>query len=176
MLQTRNGKRTARAAIRVAYEMVQEGLISKEEALLRIDPEQLNQLLHRQIDPEAKLNVIARGLPASPGAALARWYSMRMRLKGLLMMEKVVLVRNETTPDDIHGILKAQGVLTARGGMTSHAAVVARGMGKPCVCGCEVLKINAEAGMFTVGGQTVNKGDIISIDGSTEMLSWARSR
>ncbi len=168
MLQTRSGKRTARAAIRVAYEMVEEGLISKEEALLRIDPEQLNQLLHRQIDPEAKLNVIARGLPASPGAASGKVvFDADEAEKATNDGERVVLVRNETTPDDIHGILKAQGVLTARGGMTSHAAVVARGMGKPCVCGCEVLKINTEAGMFTVGGQTVNKGDIISIDGST---------
>ena len=168
MLQTRNGKRTARAAVRVAYEMVEEGLISKEEALLRVDPEQLDQLLHRQIDPQAKLEVIARGLPASPGAASGRVvFDADEAEKAGNEGERVVLVRNETTPDDIHGIIKAQGVLTARGGMTSHAAVVARGMGKPCVCGCEVLKINVEAAEFTVAGQSIKKGDIISIDGST---------
>jgi len=168
MLQTRTGKRTARAAVKIAYDMVSEGLITKKEALLRVDPEQLNQLLHRQIDPNAKLDVIARGLPASPGAASGKVVfdadeAERAGNEG----EKVVLVRNETTPDDIHGIIKAEGVLTARGGMTSHAAVVARGMGKPCVCGCEALSINAEAGEVTVNGKTIRKGDIISIDGST---------
>ncbi len=168
MLQTRTGKRTARAAVKIAYDMVNEGLITKKEALLRVDPEQLNQLLHRQIDPNADLKVIARGLPASPGAASGKVVfdadeAERAGNEG----EKVVLVRNETTPDDIHGIIKAEGVLTARGGMTSHAAVVARGMGKPCVCGCEALIINAEAGEVTVNGKTIRKGDIISIDGST---------
>lgn len=168
MLQTRNGKRTARAAVKVAYDMVQEGLISKEEALLRVDPEQLDQLLHSQIDPQAKLEVIARGLPASPGAASGKLvFDADEAEKAGNEGEKVVLVRNETTPDDIHGIIKAQGVLTARGGMTSHAAVVARGMGKPCVCGCEALKINAEAGEVSVNGTLIKKGDILSIDGST---------
>ena len=168
MLQTRSGKRTARAAVKVAFDMVQEGLISKEEALLRIDPEQLDQLLHRQIDPQAKLEVIARGLPASPGAASGKVvFDADEAEKAGNEGEKVLLVRNETTPDDIHGIIKAQGVLTSRGGMTSHAAVVARGMGKPCVCGCESIKIDPEAGLFTVAGKTVKKGEIISIDGST---------
>ncbi|NLW44346.1 MAG: pyruvate, phosphate dikinase [Syntrophomonadaceae bacterium] len=168
MLQTRTGKRTARAAVKIAYDMVNEGLISKKEALLRVEPEQLNQLLHRQIDPNAKLEVIARGLPASPGAASGKVvFDADEAEKAGNEGEKVVLVRNETTPDDIHGIIKAQGVLTARGGMTSHAAVVARGMGKPCVCGCEALRINADAGEVTVNGITIKKGDIISIDGST---------
>jgi len=168
MLQTRTGKRTARAAVKVAYDMVQEGLISKEEALLRVDPEQLDQLLHSQIDPQAKLEVIARGLPASPGAASGKVvFDADEAEKAGNDGEKVLLVRNETTPDDIHGIIKAQGVLTARGGMTSHAAVVARGMGKPCVCGCEALRINAEAGELTVNGTLIKKGDILSIDGST---------
>lgn len=168
MLQTRNGKRTARAAVKVAHEMVQEGLITKEEALLRVDPEQLDQLLHRQIDPQAQLEVIARGLPASPGAASGKVvFDADEAEKAGNEEERVILVRNETTPDDIHGIIKAQGVLTARGGMTSHAAVVARGMGKPCVCGCEALRINAEAGELSVNGKPIKKGDIISIDGST---------
>lgn len=168
MLQTRTGKRTARAAVRIAVEMVREGLISKEEALLRVDPDQLNQLLHRRIDPTAKLEVIATGLPASPGAASGRVVfeadeAERRGKEG----EKVILVRTETTPDDIHGIVPAQGVLTSRGGMTSHAAVVARGMGKPCVCGCEAIKIDYEARLFRVGDLVVKEGDLISIDGAT---------
>jgi pyruvate,orthophosphate dikinase len=168
MLQTRTGKRTARAAVKVAYDMVHEGLISKKEALLRVEPEQLDQLLHRQIDPQAELAVIARGLPASPGAASGKVvFDADEAEKAGNEGKKVVLVRNETTPDDIHGIIKAEGVLTARGGMTSHAAVVARGMGKPCVCGCEALNINADAEEVTVNGKTIKKGDIISIDGST---------
>lgn len=168
MLQTRNGKRTARAAITVAVDMVKEGLITKEEAILRVEPEQITQLLHRQIDTSAELNVIAKGLPASPGAACGKVLfdadeAEKQGSKG----ETVVLVRNETTPDDIHGIVYAQGVLTSRGGMTSHAAVVARGMGKPCVCGCESIKIDVEAGTFTVNGKVVKQGDIISLDGAT---------
>jgi pyruvate,orthophosphate dikinase len=168
MLQTRNGKRTARAAITVAVDMVKEGLITKEEAIMRVEPEQITQLLHRQIDTSAELNVIAKGLPASPGAACGMVLfdadeAEKMGNAG----EKVVLVRAETTPDDIHGIVYAQGVLTSRGGMTSHAAVVARGMGKPCVCGCESIKIDAEHELFTVNGQVVKKGDIISVDGAT---------
>lgn len=168
MLQTRNGKRTARAAVKVAVDMVEEGLISKEEALLRVDPEQINQLLHRQIDPKASLKVIAKGLPASPGAACGKVVfdadeAEKLGSEG----EKVLLVRSETTPDDIHGIVKAQGVLTSRGGMTSHAAVVARGMGKPCVCGCEAIRIDYADQSFTVGDIKVKRGDIISIDGST---------
>jgi pyruvate,orthophosphate dikinase len=168
MLQTRSGKRTTRAAVKVAVDMVNEGLISKEEALLRVDPEQINQLLHRQIDTSVSLKAIAQGLPASPGAACGKVvFDADIAEKLGEAGEKVVLVRNETTPDDIHGIVYAQGVLTSRGGMTSHAAVVARGMGKPCVCGCESIKIDLEAGKFTVGNQAVKAGDVITMDGST---------
>jgi len=168
MLQTRNGKRTTRAAVKVAVDMVNEGLISKDEALLRVDPEQINQLLHRQIDVSVNLEAIAQGLPASPGAACGKVvFDADIAEKLGEAGEKVVLVRNETTPDDIHGIVYAQGVLTSRGGMTSHAAVVARGMGKPCVCGCESIKIDLEAGKFMVGGLAVKAGDIITMDGST---------
>ncbi|GBF33747.1 phosphate dikinase [Desulfocucumis palustris] len=168
MLQTRTGKRTTQAAIKIAVEMMHQGLISKEEAITRIEPAQLDQLLHRRIDPNAKLDVIAKGLPASPGAACGKVVfdsdeAEKLGDEG----EKLILVRTETTPDDIHGIVAAQGVLTSRGGMTSHAAVVARGMGKPCVCGCEALRIDYEADLFTVGQLVFKKGDIISIDGST---------
>ncbi|MGE5381504.1 MAG: pyruvate, phosphate dikinase [Methylocystaceae bacterium] len=166
MLQCRNGKRTARAAVKIAVEMVAEGLISKEEAVMRVDADQLHQLLHRQLDPQAKLDVVAKGLPASPGAACgAVVFDADEAEKRGLAGEKVVMVRSETTPDDIHGIVQAQGVLTSRGGMTSHAAVVARGMGKPCVCGCEAIKISEDH--FTIGNLQVNKGDIITVDGST---------
>ena len=168
MLQTRNGKRTARAAVKIAVDMVNEGIISREEALLRVDAEQINQLLHRQIDTSVQLNPIAKGLPASPGAASGKvLFSADLAEKLGEAGEKIVLVRNETAPDDIHGIIHAQGVLTARGGMTSHAAVVARGMGKPCVCGCETIKIDMENNLFTVNGHTIKAGDIISIDGAT---------
>jgi len=168
MLQTRSGKRTTTAAVKIAVDMVSEGLISKEEALIRIDPEQIDQLLHRQIDTSAELKPIAKGLPASPGAASGKVVldadlAEKMGEAG----ERVVLVRNETAPDDIHGIVHAQGVLTARGGMTSHAAVVARGMGKPCVCGCEAIRIDFNAKQFTANGVTVKEGDIITVDGST---------
>ncbi|WP_018086637.1 pyruvate, phosphate dikinase [Desulfurispora thermophila] len=168
MLQTRTGKRTAQAAIKIAVDMVQEGLISKEEAVLRVEPAQLDQLLHRRIDPKASLEVIAKGLPASPGAASGQVVfdadeAERLGKQG----EKLILVRMETTPDDIHGIVAAQGILTSRGGMTSHAAVVARGMGKPCVCGCEALRIDYEREEFVVGQLVVKKGDIISIDGAS---------
>jgi len=168
MLQTRNGKRTARASVKVAVDMVNEGLISKEEALLRVDAEQINQLLHRQVDNSVKLDPIAVGLPASPGAACGKVIfdadtAEKMGEAG----EKVVMVRSETTPDDIHGIIYAQGVLTSRGGMTSHAAVVARGMGKPCVCGCETIKIDPSGKCFYIGELIINEGDIITIDGAT---------
>jgi len=168
MLQTRTGKRTAKAAVKIAVEMVGEGLITKDEALLRVDPEQIDQLLHRQIDTSVTLYPFAQGLPASPGAASGKVVldadlAEKMGEAG----EKVVLVRNETTPDDIHGIVYAQGVLTARGGMTSHAAVVARGMGKPCVCGCESIKIDQEGKQFTANGLVIKEGEIITIDGAT---------
>jgi len=168
LLQTRSGKRTAQAAVKIAVDMVKEGLVTKEEALMRISPEQVASLLHRRIDPEAKAEIIAKGLPASPGAAWGQVVfhpdeAERMGQQGL----KVILVRVETTPDDIHGIVAAQGVLTSRGGMTSHAAVVARGMGKPCVCGCDSISVDYSNEEFKAGSIIVKKGDIISIDGST---------
>lgn len=168
LLQTRNGKRTAAAAVKIAVDLVKEGIITKEEALLRVEPEQLDQLLHRRLDPDAKVEVIAKGLPASPGAAAGvvvfdADQAETMGKQG----ENVVLVRTETVPDDIHGIVAAQGVLTSRGGMTSHAAVVARGMGKPCVCGCEAIKVNYLQKQFVVNNIVVKEGDFITIDGST---------
>ncbi len=168
LLQTRTGKRTAAAALRVAAEMVDEGLISREEAVARIDPGQLDQLLHPMIDPDAKVDVAARGLNASPGAASgaivldADTAEERGRAG-----ESVVLVRWETTPDDIHGLIHAAGVLTAHGGMTSHAAVVARGMGKPCVAGCEDLSIDVAAGTVRIGEHELRAGDVITVDGGT---------
>ncbi len=168
LLQTRNGKRTAAAAVRIAVEMVDEGLISKEEAVMRVTPDNIDTLLHPQIDPEAKKEVIAKGLAASPGAAVGKVVfdpdeAVELAEKG----EKVLLVRPETTPDDIHGMNAAQGILTARGGMTSHAAVVARAMGKPAVVGCEELVINMAEGYFLARGHKVKKGDVITIDGTT---------
>ncbi|TEB07204.1 Pyruvate, phosphate dikinase [Pelotomaculum schinkii] len=168
MLQTRNGKRTAQAAIKIAVDMVDEGLITRDEAILRVEPGQLDQLLHRRIDPGAKLDIIAKGLPASPGAASGSVVfdadlAEKMGQEG----KKVILVSTETTPDDIHGIVAAQGILTSRGGMTSHAAVVARGMGKPCVCGCEALRIDYHKHLFEVAGLVIKQGDIISVDGAT---------
>jgi pyruvate,orthophosphate dikinase len=166
LLQTRTGKRTAAAALRIAVEMVDETLISREEAVARIDPSQLDQLLHPMIDPKAKIEIAARGLNASPGAA-----------SGAIVLdadtaeergkagEEVILVRWETTPDDIHGLIEARGVLTAHGGMTSHAAVVARGMGKPCVAGCEALAIDYGAGTIRLGETELRAGDVITIDG-----------
>ena len=168
ILQTRNGKRTAQAAIRIAVEMVQEGIIDKKTALLRVDPDQLNQLLHRRIDDKFEKNILAKGLPASPGAATGQVVFDADEAESLGNDGKrVILVRPETTPDDIHGIVAAQAILTSRGGMTSHAAVVARGMGKACICGCESLKIDLRAKQFTIGKTVVNYGDIITIDGST---------
>lgn len=168
MLQTRVGKRTAAAAIKIAVDMVKEKLIDKKTALLRIEPEQLNQLLHPTIDSKAKVQVIAKGLPASPGAAVGRvvftaadaeeWAS-----KG----EKVILVRTETSPEDIGGMHASEGILTARGGMTSHAAVVGRGMGKCCVVGCSELSINEEEKYFTVRDLKVKEGDYITLNGTT---------
>jgi len=168
ILQTRNGKRTAHAAVQIAVDMVKEGLITKEEAVMRVEPSALDQLLHRQIDPKTKAQVIATGLPASPGAACGAVVfdadtAERLGNAG----EKVVLVRTETTPDDIHGIVAAQGVLTSRGGMTSHAAVVARGMGKCCVCGCEALNIDYDKKTITIGDLVIKEKDIISLDGSS---------
>ena len=167
ILQTRNGKRTASAAVRIAMDMLHEGLIDAETAVSRVAPEQVEQLLHPQIDPKAKRNVIVKGLPASPGAAIGRVVfdadeAAERGGKG----EAVILVRPETTPDDIHGLFAAQGVLTSHGGMTSHAAVVARGLGKPCVSGAESVKIDLAGGTFTVGGVTVKKDDFLTLDGT----------
>ncbi|HZT53940.1 MAG TPA: putative PEP-binding protein, partial [Gaiellaceae bacterium] len=168
LLQTRTAKRTAAAAIKAAVDMAGEGLISREEAVARIDPSQLDQLLHPRLDPEAELEVAARGLNASPGAASGKIVldadAAEERGKA---GEAVILVRWETTPDDIHGLIQARGVLTAHGGMTSHAAVVARGMGKPCVAGCESLEIDAEAGVVRIGGHELHEGDAITIDGGS---------
>lgn len=168
ILQTRNGKRTAQAAVQIAVDMVREGIIDKETAILRVDPEQLNQLLHRRIDQTAKRVPLTKGLPASPGAATGAVVFDADEAEQLgKEVKKVILVRPETTPDDIHGIVAAEAVVTSRGGMTSHAAVVARGMGKACICGCESLKIDLKNKLFTVGDTVVNYGDIITIDGST---------
>lgn len=168
ILQTRNGKRTAAAAVKTAVDMVGEGLITKEEAIMRVDPSQLNQLLHNRIDPKAERKVIAKGLAASPGAAVGAVVFSADRAEELAAEgQKVILVRLETSPDDIHGMAVAQGILTARGGMTSHAAVVARGMGKCCVAGCEAIKVYEKEAKFVVDGVEVKEGDFISLDGST---------
>jgi pyruvate,orthophosphate dikinase len=166
ILQTRTGKRTAAAALRIAVDMVAEGLLDREEAVVRVDPGQLDQLLHPMIDPEADYDVAGRGLNASPGAATGRIVldADRAQEQGRAG-EAVILVRTETTPDDIHGIIEARGVLTAHGGMTSHAAVVARGMGKPCVSGCEALTIDLAARRIRLGGQELAEGDLLTIDG-----------
>ncbi|WP_280770296.1 pyruvate, phosphate dikinase [Salipaludibacillus daqingensis] len=168
ILQTRNGKRTAQAAIRIAVEMVEEGILNKKEALLRVDPDQLNQLLHQRIDDTFEFKKLVKGLPASPGAATGQVVFDSDDAE-LLHQEgkKVILVRPETTPDDIHGIVSAEAVVTSRGGMTSHAAVVARGMGKACICGCEGLKIDLKNKEFRVGDTVVRYLDTITIDGGT---------
>lgn len=168
MLQTRTGKRTAAAAVRIAVEMVEEGLIGKETALLRIAPNDLNQLLHPIFDPKVTKNIIAKGLPASPGASSGRLvFHADDAEEWAARKEKVILVRIETSPEDIGGMNVAQGILTQRGGMTSHAAVVARGMGKCCVAGCGALDISYSKKMMNVGKQTIKEGDWISLDGST---------
>lgn len=169
VLQTRNGKRTAQAAVKIVVDMVKEGLLNKEEALLKINPEQIDQLLHPIIDPKDrdKVKVIAKGLAASPGAASGQIVFTADEAEKLGEKEPVILVRTETCPDDIHGMAKAQGILTSRGGMTSHAAVVARGMGKTCVAGCEALQINEKENIIKVGDLTLRKGDWVTICGST---------
>ena len=168
MLQTRNGKRTAAAALKCAVDMVDEGLIAKEQAVTRIDPQQLDQLLHPTLDPSAVYEVAAKGLNASPGAARGSIVFTADRAEELGKAgQDVILVRWETTPDDIHGLIQARGVLTAHGGMTSHAAVVARGMGKPCVSGCDGLSLDERAGTVTIGAHTLREGDVITIDGGT---------
>ncbi len=168
MLQTRTGKRTALASIRIAVEMAQNGLINKEEAVSRVEPQQLDQILHRMFDPQAKKEVIAKGLPASPGAATGKVvFNADTAEEASNKGEQTILVRLETSPEDIHGMVAAEGILTARGGMTSHAAVVARGMGKCCVAGCEAIKIDYKNELFSVGNKVIKKGDYISIDGTS---------
>ena len=168
MLQTRSGKRTAKAALKVAVDMANEGLITREEAVLRVDPAALDQLLHPTLDPAAPREVIAKGLPASPGAACGKAvFDADTAEKWAEGGEKVILVRVETSPEDIHGMHAAQGILTARGGMTSHAAVVARGMGRPCVSGAGGLSIDYRAGLMRIGAREVKQGDVITLDGST---------
>ncbi len=168
LLQTRSGKRTTEAALRIATEMADAGVISKDEAVLRVDPSALDQLLHPAIDPNVDNDLIAKGLPASPGAASGEIVfhpdmAVALKAKG----RDVILVRAETSPEDVHGMHAAVGVLTARGGMTSHAAVVARGMGRPCVSGAGTLRIDANGGIMRAGARTFRSGDIITIDGAT---------
>jgi len=168
ILQTRNGKRTAAAAVKIAVDMANEGLISKEEAIERVNPSSLDQLLHPTIDPKAKRTVIAKGLPASPGAATGKAvFTAEDAEEWVNKGEKVILVRQETSPDDIKGMHVSQGILTARGGLTSHAAVVARGMGKCCVAGCGELNINSSKKMLAIKETTIKEGDYITLDGST---------
>ncbi len=168
MLQTRSGKRTASAALKIAVDMANEGLITQEEAVARVDPAALDQLLHPTLDPKAVRDVLTRGLPASPGAAsgVAVFDSETAQSRAELG-ESVILIRTETSPEDIHGMHAAKGILTARGGMTSHAAVVARGMGRPCVSGAGTVSIDAKARMMRVAGREVKEGDIITIDGAS---------
>jgi len=175
MLQTRNGKRTAKSALKIAVDLAAEGVISQEEAVSRVEPSALDQLLHPTLDPKANRSVVAAGLPASPGAATGKIVfdadeAERMSQLG----DAVILVREETSPEDIHGMHAARGIVTARGGMTSHAAVVARGMGRPCVCGINELSIDDKAGTFTARGRTFRAGEVITIDGSKgEVLDGA---
>ncbi|MEE8320003.1 MAG: pyruvate, phosphate dikinase [bacterium] len=168
MLQTRIGKRTAAASLKIAIQMVKEGLIDKETAIMRIDPDQFEQLMHPMIDPKASVESIAKGLPASPGAAVGKVvFSAADAEKAAAKDEKVILVRPETSPEDIGGMDAAQGILTARGGMTSHAAVVARGMGKPCVAGCTDVNVDEKKKNFWIGPHTVKEGEIITLNGTT---------
>ena len=168
MLQTRSGKRTAKAAIKIAVDMVKEKLIKKDQALLRIDPKILDTLLHPTLDPKAEKNIIAKGLPASPGAASGKVVFTADEAEELKSQnQKVILVRQETSPEDIHGMNAAEGILTCRGGMTSHAAVVARGMGKPCVSGVGAIQIDYESKEFKVNNLVIKENDILTIDGST---------
>ncbi len=169
LLQTRSGKRTAQAAIKIAVDMVEEELLTKEEALMKIDAKALNQLLHPQIKQSASKNVITKGLPASPGAACGKvvFTADEAMIWANEKNEKVILVRKETSPEDIHGMHAAAGILTARGGMTSHAAVVCRGMGKCCVSGCTDIMVNASAKKLVIGDTVIKEGDVITLDGST---------
>ncbi|MFW9916451.1 MAG: pyruvate, phosphate dikinase [Candidatus Thorarchaeota archaeon] len=168
ILQTRTGKRTAAAAVKILVDYVHEGRLSKEEALLKVQAEQITQLLHPYVDPKAKVEALAKGLPASPGAASGKVVLDPDKAEKLAAEgQSVILVRQETTPDDIHGVIASKGVLTSRGGMTSHAAVVARGMGKPCIAGCSAIEIDEASNCFRVGDHTILEGSDITIDGST---------
>ncbi len=168
MLQTRSAKRSAEAAVKIALDFLQEGTIDEREALKRVDAASLDQLFHARIDPHEKYEIAGKGLNASPGAATGEIVldpdTAVVRAKA---GKKVVLVRTETNPDDVHGIIAAQGVLTAKGGATSHAAVVARGMGKPCVAGLDALRIDLRAKKITLNGETLKEGDEITLDGTT---------
>jgi pyruvate,orthophosphate dikinase len=167
MLQTRSGKRTTAAAFKIAVDLVSEGILTREEAVMRVEPSALDQLLHPTIDPDAEKHVVATGLPASPGAACGEIVFDSDEAETLKSQgREVILVRIETSPEDIHGMHAAAGILTTRGGMTSHAAVVARGMGRPCVCGASTLKIDMAAGTMTAGGEVFLKGDLITLDGA----------
>jgi len=168
MLQTRNGKRTGTAAIRIAAEMESEGLVTPKQAVMMVEPDHLDQLLHDQIDPNAEFEVLASGLPASPGAAQGKiMFTAEDAVAAAEKGEKVILVRRETSPEDIAGMHTAQGILTSRGGMTSHAAVVARGMGKPCVAGCGEARVDVAKKQLVIKGQTFGEGDVITINGTT---------
>src|SRR4030066_603420 len=168
MLQTRVGKRTTAAAMKIAIDMVKEKLIDKKTAVIRIDPDQLDQLLHPTIDPRAEVTIVAKGLPASPGAAVGKVvFSAEDAEKAASKGEKVILVRSETSPEDIGGMHAAQGILTARGGMTSHAAVGARGMGKCCIAGCGAVNINEGGKYFVVDTNIIKEGDYITLNGTT---------
>jgi len=168
MLQTRNGKRSAGAAVKIAIDMLEEGLIDKKTAVARVSPEQVEMLLHRQVDPKAEVTVLAKGLPASPGAGVGIvTFDPDDAVELVKAGNKVILARPETCPDDIHGLFAAEAIVTSRGGMTSHAAVVARGLGKPCVSGCEDLFIDLKNETITAGDAVVRKGDFLTVDGST---------
>ena len=175
MLQTRTGKRTGAAAVRIAVDMESEGVIDRKTAVLRVDPNQLDQLLHPTVDPGAEMTLLTTGLPASPGAAAGRVVlDPDDAVESVGNGDAVILVRHETSPDDFHGMVAAQAILTARGGMTSHAAVVARGMGKPCVVGADAINIDYEEGYFHVNGQEVRRGDWITLDGATGQILLGR--
>src|SRR5205814_2353024 len=168
MLQTRRAQRTGLAAVRTAVEMVDEGLITPDEAVQRVPPQDLDQLFHPMVDPRASVTVVAKGLPASPGAAIGEAVFDADEAETLAKGgRKVILIRPETSPEDFHGIVAAQAVLTARGGMTSHAAVVARGMGKTCVVGAKDIEVDPHAGRFRANGRVVKKGQLITVDGTT---------
>ena len=168
VLQTRNGKRTTNAAIKIAVDLVNENVISKKEALIRINPESLEQLLHPTLDPTSKKEVLTKGLPASPGAASGKVVFTADEAEKLASNgEDVILVRSETSPEDIHGMHAAKGILTARGGMTSHAAVVARGMGRPCVSGASEINIDENSRKLVIKEKEINSEEIITINGST---------